>query len=116
MRKQTAEAPEEKPKCESAWPVPEVNPRKQAIPHPVPAPRRLTPASSMPCIPSSADSAETRLRAQSDSRGQSEFSWPEQEVGVKTFSTPHLLPLPSVTMEALSELKLKLGQKAKAHE
>lgn len=77
MRKQTVEAPEEEPKGGPAPPVPEINPRKQAAPHPTPAPRKLAPASSMPCIPSSADGGETRLRAQSDSRGQSESSSPE---------------------------------------
>lgn len=56
------------------------------------------------------------MRAQSDSRGQSKSSSAKQEVSVQTFAPLHLLSPPSVTMEALSELKLKLGQKAKANE
>lgn len=111
VRKQTAEALMEKP----ALPALQINPSKQAVPPPTPAPRKLAPAPSMPCISSSTDGSETRLRAQSDSRGQSRSSWPEQ-VGVKALSPSDRLLCPSVTMEALSELKLKLGQKAKAQE
>lgn len=82
------EALEVKPKGALAPPAPEINPRKKAALNPVPAPRRMPSASLAPCIPSSAGSADTRMRTQSDSRGQ-------------------------ITTEALSELKLKLGQKLK---
>lgn len=91
---QTAEALEEKPKGAPAPPAPEINPRKKAALNPVPAPRRLPSASSTPCIPSSAGSADTRMRTQSDSRGQSKSSSPRQEVGaprhrdVNTFFSP----------------------------
>lgn len=88
----TAEALEVKPKGALAPPAPEINPRKKAALNPVPAPRRL---------PSSAGSAETRMRTQSDSRGQSKSSSPRQEVGALVIVTstlpPPQLPFPSLS-------------------
>lgn len=98
---QTAEALEEKPKGAPAPPAPEINPRRKAALNPVPAPRRLPSASSTPCIPSSAGSAETRMRTQSDSRGQSKSSSPRQKVGALAIVTstpppPTSSPLPQL--------------------